>query len=67
MTKKDYEAFAEILNYTYQKSAQYLKKPDRLIEHLAEDIATILAEDNPRFDRERFLTACGMTEYLTEV
>ena len=26
------------------------------------DFADMLAKDNPRFDRERFLTACGYTD-----
>jgi hypothetical protein len=28
-------------------------------QQVARDLADIAAEDNPRFDRDRFLTACG--------
>ena len=30
-------------------------------EDIARRLADRLAEDNPRFDRSRFLTACGIT------
>jgi hypothetical protein len=30
------------------------------IAHIAEQFATIAKRDNPNFDRDRFLTACGM-------
>jgi len=28
--------------------------------HLAEDLAEVFAAENPRFDRDRFLQACGL-------
>jgi hypothetical protein len=30
------------------------------VDSAARAIADVLAADNPRFDRERFLTACGV-------
>ena len=30
------------------------------VEYLADNIADTLAADNPRFDRARFLKACGV-------
>lgn len=33
-----------------------------VLRRVAGLIAEVFAEDNPRFDRERFLKACGVTE-----
>lgn len=49
MTKKDYIKIAAILQ---QRGA------DRPI---IDDFASMLAADNPQFDRDRFLVACGVT------
>jgi hypothetical protein len=32
------------------------------VESAAKAIADVLAEDNSRFDRQRFLTACGVDQ-----
>lgn len=60
MTKKDYEKFADmLLGY---RCCNLDEDGDRVISVLgvAQDIADIFAADNPRFDRERFLQACGI-------
>lgn len=53
MTKKDYvliaQAVAEVGSRGYGD-----------IGPVAHQIADALATDNPRFDRERFLKACGL-------
>lgn len=51
MSKKDYEAIAEIV-----RTAD--------IRYLAESLADHFAKENPRFDREKFLQAAtvGLTE-----
>ena len=57
MTRKDYILLADAL-----KAAAYsLNPPERTGALLAaNEIAHCLAEDNPRFDRARFLKACGL-------
>lgn len=61
MTRKDYVAIAAAIHRTGmaitigpKKSAEYTLKL------AASDIAATMANDNPRFDRERFLKACGV-------
>ena len=51
MTKKDYIKVAKIIKTTS------LGYPQRA--SLAASFASMFQEDNPRFDAERFLTACG--------
>ena len=50
MTKKEYKLIAEILFDSALTAQETLD--------LAEDFARRLEEDNPRFDRERFIKAC---------
>jgi hypothetical protein len=63
LSKQNYEAFAAILG-------PYISKPRKECRHtaiaIAEDIATYFAVDNPRFDRERFMEACGALETKNE-
>ena len=53
MTKKDYAIIAKAIANTYDIS-------DIGRASVANEIARALAADNPRFDRNRFLTACGV-------
>lgn len=63
MTRKDYVAIAAAL-----ASVDPLDWPGDLgqrvarnaIRYCAEAIADVMARDNPRFDRERFLKAAGV-------
>ncbi len=61
MTRKEYEAIAAALHLAgiavrigAGKSAEYA------IRLAATHIAATMARDNPRFDRARFLKACGV-------
>lgn len=59
MTRKDYALIAEGIN-----QARHLDNtPEELtaIKITAEYIASKLANNNPRFDRSRFLSAAGVT------
>lgn len=56
MSRKDYEAFAALL----QRNASILSVA--ALERLAEGIADILQKDNPAFSREKFLLACGVRQ-----
>lgn len=66
MTKKDYEKFATALRDARQGYADIntgVVKPSPEVDAVtvcAHRIARVLAEDNPRFDVERFLEACGV-------
>lgn len=57
MTRKDYVMIAEVINRNTVSLTE-----SALIDfaRMAEDLATELQNDNPRFDRDRFLTACGV-------
>jgi hypothetical protein len=63
MTRKDYVALAAALRDTLLIN---LSTPDQLAgakaaHHSAVTrVAVVLARDNPRFDRARFLAACGV-------
>jgi hypothetical protein len=55
MTRKDYILIAKTINDAY-----YLDQNKKLT--IARDFADELSFDNPRFDRARFLTACGLEQ-----
>lgn len=63
MTKKHFEAIAGLL-----KSVEFACRvsPDEKAEArhrlLCKSFADLFSEENPRFDRARFLKACGVTE-----
>ena len=52
MTKKDYKMIAEAINRTCRKT-DWMP-----IYTLEEELCETFKQDNPRFDRERFLAAC---------
>lgn len=59
MTRKDYVMIAETLA---DLMADFNNGGDDTISLtlVAVELAETLAKDNPRFDRARFLTACGV-------
>ena len=59
MTRKDYVMIAEILKANREDFVQG-DEGMSLLYILSHQIANGLQEDNPRFDRARFLTACGV-------
>lgn len=58
LSKKYYKALAEIISKRYVKAKLVDRIPLRL---LTTDLIGFLEKDNPSFDRERFLDACGFT------
>lgn len=58
MTRKDYEAIAERLARLADKY-QYDEGRNILAE-VVQDLAEEFAEENPRFDFDKFVTACGL-------
>ena len=74
MTKKDYVALAEILKATKEAAHQslFLGHEDLLlvvgtIESVQGGIAYLCAQDNPRFDSERFHAACDISRPTIDV
>jgi hypothetical protein len=55
MTRKDYELISATIAHAF-----YLNPSQK--ETLAKDFADELSFTNPRFDRARFLIACGVLE-----
>ncbi len=61
MTRKDYIALAASLKSVARFArADSEVTPAEVAALAAEVIADALAADNPRFDRSRFLAACGV-------
>lgn len=61
MTRKDYVLIADtIANLREQQrdAGPFTNNPSLL--EVAEELAHALQGDNPRFDRDRFLVACGV-------
>ena len=65
MTRKDYVLIAQILK---QNSKDFIAGEDgfAVIQIIAKQLADALETDNPRFDRDRFLVACGVTSDLSQ-
>lgn len=63
MTKKHYEAIAKVIKqnlppencFTTNASIAY-----STLTTIAEELAELFAQDNPRFQRIKFLVACGI-------
>ena len=55
MTRKDYVATAEILS-----GYKDLIGDNFVYEDLVDDFAGMFAQDNERFDSDKFLEACGL-------
>jgi hypothetical protein len=53
MTRKDYVVTAEILN-------EYLDESSDVVQAIAKEFADYFADDNPKFDRVRFMQAVGV-------
>jgi hypothetical protein len=65
MTRKDYELIAGVLSdaldsFYADHNRGLLHNAPSMHGMVAESMADALAADNPRFDRERFLKACGV-------
>jgi hypothetical protein len=64
MTRKDYILIADAIRETLATDPEFgIDWPERertAIGLLAHQIAHRLRQDNPRFDRVRFMAACGL-------
>ena len=60
MTRKDYVAFAKALDYQRQVAvAGSGENDEQTVINCAVAIAHVCMVDNPKFDKARFLKACG--------
>lgn len=59
MTKKDYIKIAKIIAYNREHRRLDQEEASRIIYSLALDMSQMLHNDNPRFDRDKFMSACG--------
>jgi hypothetical protein len=61
MTRKDYVLIAEVIKTQIELSLKFEEEESRAgAQNIAYDLASKLSQDNPRFDRGRFLQACGV-------
>lgn len=58
MTKKDYELIALCLKGGFMSTTHELKWHDKY--KMAQVFAYELGKNNPRFDKDKFLQACGI-------
>ena len=63
LTRQNYKAIAEIINHQIDPACVVSEDPCCVcsaIEIIANNLTNYLAKDNPHFDREKFLEACGL-------
>ena len=59
MTRKDYVRFAAMFK-SLRSQLMFLRNSGLVLENVANKTADIFEQDNPAFDRARFLKACGV-------
>jgi hypothetical protein len=65
MTRKHYQAMAESLRFAHPSKHMDASTYGRAVEQWMRDVqsvADVFAADNSRFDRSRFLSACGLEQ-----
>ena len=62
MTKKDYEMLARLINHRVQRDLPLRGFAFETLKGFAWDFSDEAKRDNPRFDRDRFLKACGVCD-----
>jgi len=63
MTKKDYILIASVLKESKSFPIEIRETNKKIItinDLISEKMADVLQKENPRFNREKFLTACGL-------
>lgn len=60
MSRKDYEAIAAAIKAEATEWGDLVTESDKqVLRAVAQRIARVFESDNPRFDRAKFLRACG--------
>jgi hypothetical protein len=65
MTKKDYILIAEVIKQCHPVSSmpkEWRNGCESAMSYIARHLADEMKKDNSRFNRERFLNACGVTD-----
>lgn len=57
MTRKDYILIAETIRVS---KLEWAGNNNNLVDDISRALADALVKENPRFNRARFLTACGV-------
>jgi len=59
--KRHYKAIAQLLNshHLLHPTRSYVEDSDIVLDRVIEDFAGMFGEDNPRFDRKKFMEAAG--------
>ncbi len=60
MTKKDFELIAAAVSRASAWQPTEHVTRAYALQHVADELADALATTNPKFDRARFLAACGV-------
>jgi hypothetical protein len=63
LTKQTFKAIAEIIKEA--RSEQLYREnnnipSDLIVNYIANDLADFFAKENPQFDRDKFIAACGI-------
>jgi hypothetical protein len=61
MTKKDYVALARVLGRAKQLASTYPPETRVLLDRVIGDVADVMQDDNPKFQRTKFYDAIGTT------
>ena len=62
MTRKDYELIAKAIDTSLDKhwwGGEEFPEGTDILRCLVRDLAEALVQDNPAFDRDKFVSACG--------
>lgn len=60
MTRKDYVLIANILKRVGDIDGRTIQPASWTIYTVARELSVVLLADNPNFDQEKFLKACGV-------
>jgi len=64
MSRKDYEAAAEVIanamKYADEKTPVRRTETVNTLREMASGLSSMFGRDNGRFDRDKFMTACGL-------
>lgn len=58
MSRKDYEAFAEMFRQMRQRHRLYKFTAEEILDAIQRESANVFARDNSNFDHARFYEAC---------
>ena len=59
LTQKHFQKMSNAVSYVRKLGTPDQPVREETLRVIARELAAICAEDNPRFDREKFLRACG--------